>query len=125
MKRSAIPRRPSRPQLRSAQLYALARKEVWARENDLCAVCSAPGEQVHHRLPRGMGGDRASSALSRLLLLCAACHQRVESHREHAMQLGLLVPRGKLGVQNTEQARVFYRGRWCRLTDDGYVIDLE
>lgn len=52
---------------------------------------------IHHRRPRGMGGTRRPDANSpaNLLLLCGTgttgCHLQVETHRDEAIALGLLV----------------------------------
>ncbi len=75
---------------------------VYARAGERCELCgeSAEGGSVHHRRPRGMGGtkDPARNAASNLLLLCGSgttrCHGWVESHRDHALLLGLLIPKG-------------------------------
>lgn len=52
---------------------------------------------MHHRRPRGMGGSKnpALNQASNILLLCGSgttgCHGWVESNREEAYDLGLLV----------------------------------
>jgi 5-methylcytosine-specific restriction protein A len=48
---------------------------------------------VHHRKPRRMGGTsrRSINSPENLLLLCRACHNRAEQHREWAYAYGLLV----------------------------------
>ena len=52
--------------------------------------------EVHHLLPRGMGGtsDPAIHDLDNLMLLCSVHHAWVESHRAEAYELGLLKRRG-------------------------------
>lgn len=56
--------------------------------------CSG-GPEVHHRMPRGMGGttNPAIHDLDNLVLLCQGHHQWVESNRAMAYDLGLLVRR--------------------------------
>lgn len=51
------------------------------------------GGQVHHRLPRRMGGSTRPgiNEPANLVLLCAACHAHVESHREDAYTAGWLL----------------------------------
>lgn len=44
--------------------------------------------QVHHRLPRGRGGDHDPE---RLVLLCLEHHAEVESYRTRAYACGLLL----------------------------------
>lgn len=71
----------------------LTRLIVIDRDNELCVRCSLPGEQIHHRKPRGMGGTRnpAINRLSNLLTLCARCHHWVETNRRAAFADGYLV----------------------------------
>lgn len=49
---------------------------------------------IHHRRPAGSGGSRLGwvHAASNLLALCRADHNRIESQRLWATELGLLVP---------------------------------
>lgn len=78
------------------------RQLVYLRASYRCELCreSAEGGSVHHRRPRGMGGDKRpeTSLASNALLLCGSgttkCHGWVESHRDHALLLGLLIPKG-------------------------------
>lgn len=46
------------------------------------------GLDVHHRLPRGRGGD---NRLENLVTLCPFHHRWVETHRRKAYRLGLLL----------------------------------
>jgi 5-methylcytosine-specific restriction protein A len=79
------------------------RRLVAERADWRCEVCARPitgDHSVHHRLPRGMGGSRHAviNSPANLLLLCGSgttgCHGWIESHRETAYALGLLVHRG-------------------------------
>lgn len=71
---------------------------VVSRAGSACERCSEPwtGLQVHHRLPRGMGGSSLPEINSpaNLLLLCPDCHGWVESNRTDAYTAGWLVHRG-------------------------------
>lgn len=96
------------------------REAVFARDGLLCALC---GEvcgarlAIHHRLPRGRGGD---NRLSNLLLLgdVGGCHDTVvESYREAAYNSGWLVRTG----QNPADVPVVRFGEWSLLGDDGTV----
>ncbi len=77
------------------------RQTVYQRANYCCERCGiyAQGGSVHHRRPRGMGGDKraATSTAANALLLCGSgttgCHGWVESNREEAYARGLLVRR--------------------------------
>ncbi|MET8985927.1 HNH endonuclease signature motif containing protein [Nonomuraea wenchangensis] len=78
----------------SAKLRAL----VEARDNG-CVRCGAKvprdEDSVHHRIPRGRGGENTAE---NLLLLCGSgttgCHGWVESHRTEAYNAGYLVRTG-------------------------------
>lgn len=51
--------------------------------------------QIHHRVPRRMGGSRDPrlGSAENGVLLCVGCHAWVESHREEARAQGLLASR--------------------------------
>ncbi|MDP9101618.1 MAG: HNH endonuclease [Actinomycetota bacterium] len=122
MKRTALPRR-SAPLARTGELTRrtpLARTPlvpaprratgpsrpvrdlVEARAGGRCERCGItlagtwPPPALHHRRPRALGGtsDAGSNLPANLLLLCAACHAHVESHRILAYQVGWLVLQG-------------------------------
>lgn len=61
-----------------------------AAEYGLTDGCSG-GLQVHHREPRGSGGSRRTDL--KLATLCMGHHAWVESNREQARTLGLLIRR--------------------------------
>lgn len=69
---------------------------VARRSGGKCEItgCHSPGEQFHHRRPRGMGGSRFAGihSPSNLLHLCAEHHAWIESHRTESREFGLLVP---------------------------------
>jgi 5-methylcytosine-specific restriction protein A len=77
-----------------------ARQMVHARSRMRCERCQCSlvwaGGQVHHRRPRGSGGSRAkdTNRPPNLLHLCVTCHSWIESNREKALALGLLVHQG-------------------------------
>jgi 5-methylcytosine-specific restriction protein A len=60
-----------------------------------CERCGVWREdiQLHHRLPRGRGGTRKPSTnqAANGLALCQTCHHFVESYRNDALELGLLI----------------------------------
>lgn len=96
---------------------------VKARAHMRCERCGAltawTGGQVHHRLPRGMGGSTASDIHSpaNLLLLCLDCHTWVESNRTASYDAGWLVHRG------TDPAQVpveLHTGRVILTTNGDY-----
>lgn len=79
------------------------RREVLARAYFTCEFCGWKNNSlnIHHRTPRGMGGTRVKeiNEPANLLVLCGSgttgCHGWVESHRQEAYELGLLVKRGQ------------------------------
>lgn len=71
-------------------------------ESELCEVCGvAPGNNIHHRQPRGMGGcpEPYINEPSNLLWVCGhgnafpGCHAVIENGRDYAKSVGWLVPR--------------------------------
>lgn len=87
-----------------------------------CVLCDSPGEQVHHRLPRGAGGalhDPTRHAPSRLVWLCADHHRWAESYRSMAESIGIVVRRG---VTSCRDVPVFHHKRWVFLDDHGCVV---
>lgn len=67
---------------------------VHGRSQGLCEHCGElPGEQLHHRLPRRMGGSRRPwiNLPSNLVDLNSKCHLWAESNRREAQDLGLLL----------------------------------
>lgn len=91
------------------------RKVVRARAGELCELCQMPGTQIHHRMPRQMGGSRGEeiNLPSNLILLCLRCHGLIEANRERSYDLGLLVRRTVSDVAavpvNLACGRVFLR----------------
>ena len=77
------------PDQKTAQL-------VCARLYGMCLRCQEkPGSQIHHRLPRGMGGtsDPKINDPENLVWICYDCHALIERHREVSYQTGWLVRR--------------------------------
>jgi hypothetical protein len=100
------------------------RDAVYDRAGFRCEVCGAAGAytySLHHRRPRGMGGSRAEDTDQppNLLLICGSgttgCHGRIESYRENARDLGLLLR----PWQDPAETPVLVRGRWVHLTPSG------
>jgi 5-methylcytosine-specific restriction protein A len=98
------------------------RRSVHERDSG-CVVCGTyDGLQVHHRRPRAAGGTRRSDANSpaNLLLLCLSCHARVESYREWAREVGLLL----MQTQTPADCPLWWHGVRVLLDDDGRVTPL-
>lgn len=90
------------------------------RERDgLCFVCNGRGTQIHHRLPRKMGGSSHHyiNEPANLLLVCGDCHRDIESSRHKAMGRGLLVP----GNRKPDTWPIWhgYTQTWVRHDNDG------
>lgn len=90
----------------------------------LCEVCgTAPGNNIHHRQPRGMGGSPEPhiNTPSNLMWVCGhgnafpGCHAVIENGRVYAKDVGWLVPRPGLPVE----VRVLWRGVWVLFDDVG------
>lgn len=70
---------------------------VVARNLGMCLRCNQrPGSQIHHRIPRGMGGTRNPivNTAPALVWICQPCHAEIESYRQTAYVDGWLVRRG-------------------------------
>lgn len=104
---------------------------VEERDYRCCAWCGRPitgtrsvDWSLHHRRPRGMGGDRrpeTHGAANQILLHgsgTTACHGLVESSRALSFERGFLVP--KNGVQTPSQFAIEHAVHGlCYLRDDG------
>lgn len=101
------------------------RAYLLARANERCENCGGPPDNCHHRTPRGMGGTKREwvNRASNGLVLCGSgttgCHGYFESHRDQAVERGIILPTGSWPWQTP----VRLRGEW-RLLDDhgGYVL---
>lgn len=92
------------------------------RSLGLCELCGHPATNIHHRLPRGMGGTRrAIHTVEWLLHLCGwgnstGCHGAVESSRHVAYTNGWLLRQH----QTPPTSPVWVYGRtWVILKPDG------
>lgn len=97
------------------------RQLVIDRDDQLCRRCGGPGQQVHHRIPRGSGGTSRPEINypANLVLVCLRCHQYVESHRTEAYAAGWLVHR----LEDPETVPLFdnWGTAWV-LTTDGLAV---
>lgn len=97
--RRAVPKpRESKPKPRYTGATPAVLMLVKARANGRCERCAAwiaTDAEVHHRIPRGMGGSRDPriNLPSNLLVLCPACHRSAESNRQESYENGWLVHR--------------------------------
>jgi 5-methylcytosine-specific restriction protein A len=89
---------------------------AYARSDQRCERCGvyAYGGSLHHRRPRGMGGDKRpeTNAVSNAIVLCGhatspdGCHRWVENHRTDALELGLLVSKYDNPAETPVELRV-------------------
>ena len=102
------------------------RQLVWERDGGCCVRCGIyggvhtfPPHQLHHRRPRGMGGTSRDDTNSpaNLVLLCAQCHEWVESWRTRALCAGQLVSQGV----DPALIPLRYHGGLVLLTHDGQI----
>ena len=71
-----------------------AKAIVLERSDGACERCGCGrATEIHHRLPRRMGGTRRPEVNepSNLLHLCAECHRWIETNRREAEADGLLL----------------------------------
>lgn len=108
------------------------RQVVVLRSGGMCERCGRVMDDwtpfsVHHRRPRGMGGDKSPTTNSALngLNLCGSgttgCHGWVETHRAEALDLGLLVSR----YANPAEVPVLLAHGWVFLDAFGNYIPTE
>jgi 5-methylcytosine-specific restriction endonuclease McrA len=55
------------------EYHGIQGDEWWPCEN-----CSQTGNQVHHLIPRGMGGSKERDYIENLIGLCFDCHEKAE-----------------------------------------------
>ena len=97
------------------------RADVLTRDGS-CVICGTSRAPliVHHRLPRGRGGDNRHS---NLILLCdfGGCHDTlVESYRADSILKGWLVSTG----YDPAEVPLLWHGVRVLLGDDGTVRDV-
>lgn len=99
---------------------------VYERAGQCCELCGvyAYGGSLHHRRPRGMGGDKRPeiNAASNAVLLCGSgvtgCHGWVESNRSTAFDHHLLL---EYREHPAETPVLLDRG-WTLLDDTGLYL---
>lgn len=99
---------------------------IYTRANQCCELCGkyAYGGSIHHRRPRGMGGDKRpeTRAASNGVLLCGSgttgCHHLVERNRAKSYDEGLLLRRH----QDPSETPVLLERGWVRLDDNGLYL---
>lgn len=98
--RRAVPKPgPRKRSPRSTSAKPAVVLAVKLRAGGRCERCAGPvptDAEVHHRIPRGMGGSRNDPRInlaSNLVVLCGKCHRWIESYRDAARADGWLVLR--------------------------------
>jgi len=100
------------------------------RDGGVCWHCGTDVDTtIHHRLNRGMGGDKTADKVadrpSNLLTICQHFNFLMESDLDAAREAkdkGLKLRRGNL---TTDAPVQYYDGSWWILTDHGTKIQLE
>lgn len=71
--------------------------EARKRDRNTCLKCRRAGSSldVHHRLPKGIGGasSKVAYGLANLVTLCRDCHRWAHSNPTDALKVGLMVAR--------------------------------
>jgi 5-methylcytosine-specific restriction endonuclease McrA len=47
-----------------------------------CEVCDAKAVDIHHIIPRGMGGSNTKDYIENLVSLCRTCHIHAENSKD-------------------------------------------
>lgn len=97
------------------------RQQILTRDDHTCTRCDQPirdsDYSLHHRLPRGRGGQHTPE---NLVTVCGSattgCHQVIESYRARATVDGWLVPSGI----NPAAWPVHRVGQWLQPTATGW-----
>lgn len=109
------------------------RDAIVERDQYTCQRCyrSLPGEvySIHHRVPRGRGGD---NRMSNMVSLCGSgttgCHGWIESNRIAATDLGWLISTSAAGIPGVLAAEsiglIRCDGTVFQLTDSGERVEL-
>jgi hypothetical protein len=88
LRRTEWIRKPTRQQ----RGWAKAVREVRRRSGDRCEartrLCIGVGQQTHHRLKRGQGGNADPAILMRI---CNPCDLYIESHPAESYERGWLI----------------------------------
>lgn len=104
MKGGEYQRKPKRQTRQKVAQNRDARIVVAMRSQGVCearlpTVCEGRATNYHHRDPRGMGGTKAADTPENLVHLCGSgttgCHGWIESHRDRAKELKLLLVMGE------------------------------
>lgn len=99
------------------------RVAVVGRSEGFCERCDQqPPVDVHHRLPRRMGGTSNATIhdLPNLVALCRDCHGWVESHRVESVVQGWVI--SQHDGRAPGEVPLFRDGRWWRLTSSGWEL---
>lgn len=104
------------------------RQVIKDRSGGACELCgrSAYGGSIHHRRPRGMGGNKTqvANSPSNGIVLCGhaltpdGCHYWVESNRVKANELGLLLFQHQTPVDVPVRLHL----GWVMLDDNGGYV---
>jgi hypothetical protein len=94
------------------------------RSEGLCEFwqCLNDAHHTHHRLPRRMGGrsNPDINLAANLVRLCPGCHDRTESRRTEALEIGMLLRAGAAPLRSP----VLLRYGRVLLGNDGTWTDL-
>lgn len=58
--------------------YRRIRRHLWDKTGHICAGCGAPATQLHHIVPRHMGGH---NNIENIVALCGECHAKAHEKR--------------------------------------------
>jgi hypothetical protein len=47
-----------------------------------CEICTAPSVDIHHLIPKGMGGSKTKDYIGNLIAVCRECHNKCHNSKE-------------------------------------------
>jgi len=100
-------------------LRASVRHQVLLRDGWQCQGCGQRGQDVQHRVARGMGGTSDVSieaGLANLVTLCRECHRLCEARDWHMRERGLWLWRWQIPAR---EPVITWDHRIIWLADDG------
>ena len=73
----------------------------YGEEDIIPCVCGKKAVDIHHLVPRGMGGSKLRDNIENLIALCRECHDKAESDKTFNNELIKRKEYGKINKTNS------------------------